>query len=59
VLTDYLGGISVAGGKMKSIGTQYWLSPNTAATNESGFSGLPGGLRDLSIDHFLNVRSFG
>jgi uncharacterized protein (TIGR02145 family) len=46
VLSDYLGGESVAGGKMKSTGTQYWQSPNTDATNESGFSGLPGGYRD-------------
>lgn len=45
LLIDYLGGGPVAGGKMKSTGTQYWLSPNTAATNESGFSGLPGGYR--------------
>lgn len=45
VLTDYLGGQNVAGGKMKSTGTQYWQSPNTDATNESGFSGLPGGGR--------------
>jgi uncharacterized protein (TIGR02145 family) len=45
VLTNYLGADSVAGGKMKSTGTQYWLSPNTDATNESGFSGLPGGSR--------------
>jgi uncharacterized protein (TIGR02145 family) len=45
-LSDYFGGIAVAGGKMKSTGTQYWLSPNQAATNESGFSGLPGGYRD-------------
>jgi uncharacterized protein (TIGR02145 family) len=45
VLTDYLGGESVAGGKMKSTGAQYWQSPNTDATNESGFSGLPGGFR--------------
>jgi uncharacterized protein (TIGR02145 family) len=50
-LTDYLGGQSdenynfFAGGKMKSTGFQYWLNPNTAATNESGFSGLPAGIR--------------
>jgi uncharacterized protein (TIGR02145 family) len=46
VLSDYLGGGAVAGGKMKSTGTAYWLTPNTGATNESGFSGLPGGYRD-------------
>ena len=48
VLSDYLGGESVAGGKMKSTGTQYWSSPNTDATNESGFSGLPSGYRNSS-----------
>jgi len=44
VLTDYLGGESEAGGKLKSTGTEFWNSPNTYATNESGFSGLPGGI---------------
>jgi uncharacterized protein (TIGR02145 family) len=37
---------ATAGGKMKSTGTQYWISPNTGATNSSGWSGLPGGGRN-------------
>jgi uncharacterized protein (TIGR02145 family) len=52
-LSDYLEDQSVAGGKMKSTGTQYWLSPNTDATNESGFSGLPGGSRNAIGFHSL------
>jgi uncharacterized protein (TIGR02145 family) len=47
-LIDYLGGESVAGGKMKETGTIHWLTPNTEATNESGFSGLAGGMRTSS-----------
>ncbi|MBU6169550.1 MAG: hypothetical protein KGQ86_10960 [Bacteroidetes bacterium] len=56
-LATYLGGESVAGGKMKSIGTVYWNSPNTGATNESGFSVLPGGSRS-SDGSFTNFRNY-
>ncbi len=47
-LATYLGGASVAGGKMKETGTVHWAAPNTGATNASGFTGLPGGDRDVS-----------
>jgi uncharacterized protein (TIGR02145 family) len=46
VLTDYLGGDLVAGGKMKEEGLCHWIAPNTGATNTSLFTGLPGGYRD-------------
>ena len=58
VLIDYLGPLLLAGGMMKSTGTQYWLSPNTDATNESGFSGLPGGMRD-HLGSFLTIGYSG
>jgi uncharacterized protein (TIGR02145 family) len=48
---------NTAGGKMKSPGMLYWESPNNAATNESGFSGVPGGWRTLSIGSLANQFS--
>jgi uncharacterized protein (TIGR02145 family) len=38
---------AIAGGLMKSTGTLYWTSPNQDATNASGFSALPDGVRDF------------
>jgi len=56
-----LGGASLAGGKMKDIGTKeggngYWRIPNTGATNKSGFTGLPGGYRSDN-GSFLNLET--
>ena len=42
-MIDSLGGSAIAGGKLKA--TTLWNSPNTGATNSSGFNGLPGGAR--------------
>jgi uncharacterized protein (TIGR02145 family) len=42
---------------MKSIDTAFWNSPNTGATNESGFSVLPGGYRN-DIGSFGSIRSY-
>jgi uncharacterized protein (TIGR02145 family) len=59
-LTQSVGAENLAGGKMKETGTQDWYGPNTGATNESGFSGLPGGIRKYNDekDNFYR-RSYG
>lgn len=47
ILFEYLGGINVAGSKLKEIGSSHWLNFHkfSTATNSSGFTALPGGYR--------------
>jgi uncharacterized protein (TIGR02145 family) len=56
-LTDYL---SInKGGKLKATTTTYWNSPNTDATNETGFSALPGGYREYDGSfYYISVFAF-
>lgn len=54
-IISYFGGSDVAGGKLKSLSE--WNLPNEGATNYSGFSGLPGG--DRNLYEFLSVGKSG
>jgi len=56
ILTNYLGGENVAGGKLKETGTLHWNSPNTGASDEVGFTARPGGFRDTQ---FLQMGNLG
>lgn len=74
-LSDYLGGDSVSGGKLKSTKTSTlanhvsfihlgeWLPPNMGATNASGFSAMPGGYYDNSKEQIIydpgNPNTYG
>ncbi|OFY61042.1 MAG: hypothetical protein A2Y71_08580 [Bacteroidetes bacterium RBG_13_42_15] len=58
-LATYLGGGDVAGGKLKETGTTHWVSPNLGATNETGFTALPGGIRQDNIFiYFGDIAGF-
>jgi uncharacterized protein (TIGR02145 family) len=57
ILTTFLGGLSVAGGKMKSTGTSLWNPPNTESTNESGFTGHPAGYR-IFAGGFRQIKNY-
>jgi uncharacterized protein (TIGR02145 family) len=61
-LADYLGAggnytSNIVGGKLKEIGTTYWHSPNTGATNEVGFNSRGGGGRS-SLNGSFNGMTY-
>ena len=63
-LSNYLGGGSIAGGKLKSTRTDpdphpRWNSPNTGATDQYGFNALPGGYRYYTNGQFAYLGSKG
>jgi uncharacterized protein (TIGR02145 family) len=58
-LTTYLGGELVAGGKLKETWLTHWITPNAGATNESGFTALPGGVRSFSDGVYYSIGSYG
>jgi uncharacterized protein (TIGR02145 family) len=57
-LNYYLGGYLTNAGMLKEAGTTHWKSPNTGATNSSGFTALPGGYRS-EVGAFLILSEFG
>ncbi len=57
-LLNYLGGIEVAGSKLKAVSSLFEAGTNTDATNTSNFSGLPGGMRNVD-GAFYNATRIG
>jgi uncharacterized protein (TIGR02145 family) len=59
-LSTYLGGDGVSGAALKEAGTSHWNTPNSGATNSSGFTGLPAAYRHyngnyLDIGNYANI----
>ena len=57
LLTDYVGGLTKAGAKLKETGTAYWNGSNSESTNEVGFCARPGG--QLSGNTFSSITDLG
>jgi uncharacterized protein (TIGR02145 family) len=53
ILTIYLGGIKIAGGKLKQTGNKFWDDPNYGATDKYDFKALPSGLRHVIKDGYF------
>ncbi len=59
ILTDYLGGENIAGGKIKEIGVLNWNNPNNNASNLTLFTAIPGGFRDNGGNsYFIGIHSY-
>lgn len=58
-MIDFIGGLNIAGGKLKEEGFSHWDMPNTGATNEVGFTGLPGGSRLATTGLWSPLGRFG
>lgn len=58
ILTDYLGGVDIAGTYLKEKGTMHW-NTNTGATNETGFTAIGGGSRGALFGLFLYMGEYG
>jgi len=59
VLAAYLGGDAIAGGKLKESGLSHWNSPNDGATNVSGFTALPAGVKVTDSRLFVEIGRYG
>lgn len=57
-MIDLLGGFSMAGGKLKELGTEHWDSPNAGATDDYGFKALGGGYASGSSYYLKKYAGF-
>jgi uncharacterized protein (TIGR02145 family) len=58
-LISFLDGENFAGGKLKETGTLHWNAPNGGASNETGFTALPGGFRWYVNGVFAGLSQIG
>jgi uncharacterized protein (TIGR02145 family) len=58
ILRDSLGGKYEAGGKLKEAGTAHWHDPNEGASNESGFTALPAGMKGAQSPYYGAIGDY-
>lgn len=56
-LIKFLGGDSIAGGRLKETGTVHWQASNTGANNHTGFKALPAGYRNDHTGNFYLLKN--